>query len=338
MTACKTSMILFACFLTVAIMTTTSMMVRTSQAAVPAFINFQALLTDSNGTAVPDGNYDIAFSIWDGDDVDTDTKLWEETHANVSVQSGSYSVSLGSIVPFSDPDENGDLSDGLTFSIPYCLGIRVEGDTYMKEGGKLPAFTSVASAFRASTAGGRLICVKTVNYTLSENDDIVFASGNIQLTLPSAVNVRGRLYTVKKTDASGTTITIATIGGETIDGSATKELSEADDAITVASDGSNWQTVGSVVTTIGTTELADNAVTTVKILDAGVTEDKLEASLIFDDGDLLNLSNINGSGTGEGLVLPQASDVSAATAEGQISWDTDDNTLYVGDGLAVQAM
>jgi hypothetical protein len=347
---------------------TTFMMVGTGQAAIPTFINFQALLTDSNGTAVPDGNYEIAFSIWDGDDVDTDTKLWEETHMNVSVQSGNYCVSLGSIVPFSDPDENGDLSDGLTFSIPYYLGIRVESDTYMKEGGKLPAFTSVASAFRARTAGGRLICVKTVNYTLSENDDIVFASGNIQLTLPSAVNVRGRLYTVKKTDASGTTITIATIGGETIDGSATKQLSEADDALTVASDGSNWETVGSVVTTIGTAKLADDAVTsakisdgtvaeadlaanavttakianasvtTAKIADAGVTEDKLEASLIFDDGDLLNLSNINGSGTGEGLVLPQASDVSAATAEGQISWDTDNDILYVGDGLAARAM
>jgi hypothetical protein len=47
-----------------------------------------------------------------------------------------------------------------------------------------------------------------------------------------------------------------------------------------------------------------------------------------------------GSGTtvdasGEGIILPRGVDVSAATAEGQISWDSDDDILYVGDGAAV---
>lgn len=54
--------------------------------------------------------------------------------------------------------------------------------------------------------------------------------------------------------------------------------------------------------------------------------------------DLLNLSAVNASGTAEGLILPQANDVSAATAEGQITWDTDDDALYVGDGIGVVAV
>ncbi|MDM8562879.1 tail fiber domain-containing protein, partial [Candidatus Marithioploca araucensis] len=88
--------------------------------------------------------------------------------------------------------------------------------------------------------------------------------------------------------------------------------------------------------TIVAADIATDAVETAEIKDANVTEDKLAASLAFDDGDLLNLSAINASGTGEGLTLPQAADVSLATAEGQVSWDSDDNKLYVGNGTTAQ--
>lgn len=67
--------------------------------------------------------------------------------------------------------------------------------------------------------------------------------------------------------------------------------------------------------------LSVSSIGTVQITDANVTEDKLAPNLAFDDGDLLNLSAIDASATDEGLILPQAADVSAATAEGQISWD-----------------
>ncbi len=66
-----------------------------------------------------------------------------------------------------------------------------------------------------------------------------------------------------------------------------------------------------------------------------IVEDMLATTLSFDDGDLLDLSAINASGTGEGLVLPQSTDVSGGVGEGQISWDSDDDKLYVGDGSGV---
>jgi len=61
------------------------------------------------------------------------------------------------------------------------------------------------------------------------------------------------------------------------------------------------------------------------------------AAIAMADGDLLNGSAVNCSGTGEGIILPQAADCAAATAEGQICWDTDDR-LYVGTGAATVGM
>jgi hypothetical protein len=92
-------------------------------ASVSDSIYFQSMLMYSNGTVAPDGEYTVTFSIWDGNQ-ETDNKLWEEQHI-VLVEDSTYSVSLGSIVSFLDPDQNGDLSDALTFAVPYYLGVKM---------------------------------------------------------------------------------------------------------------------------------------------------------------------------------------------------------------------
>ncbi|GEM_PF-3186186 len=56
------------------------------------------------------------------------------------------------------------------------------------------------------------------------------------------------------------------------------------------------------------------------------------------DGELLDMSAIDMSGTGEGLKLPQATSCAAGTAEGQICWDTDNDALYVGNSAGVTAI
>ena len=46
---------------------------------------------------------------------------------------------------------------------------------------------------------------------------------------------------------------------------------------------------------------------------------------------MINLSGVDGSGSAEGLLLPQnAGDCSGATGEGQICWDSTGNTLSIG--------
>ena len=61
------------------------------------------------------------------------------------------------------------------------------------------------------------------------------------------------------------------------------------------------------------------------------------ASIATTDGDLLSFAGVSVSTTTEGLILPQhATDCSTAgTAEGQVCWEADANTLYVGNGATV---
>ena len=61
-------------------------------------------------------------------------------------------------------------------------------------------------------------------------------------------------------------------------------------------------------------------------------------AVVLSDGDLLNMSSVAISSTAEGLILPQhATDCSTAggTAEGQVCWEADNDTLWIGDGSSV---
>ena len=49
---------------------------------------------------------------------------------------------------------------------------------------------------------------------------------------------------------------------------------------------------------------------------------------------LIDLSGIDASTTTEGLILPQATSCTSATAEGQACWDSNNDFLSVGDGTA----
>lgn len=84
--------------------------------------------------------------------------------------------------------------------------------------------------------------------------------------------------------------------------------------------------------TIVSADIADGTIVAGDIANDTITTTQLTDTLTFADGNLLNLAAINASGTGEGLILPQAANVSVATAEGQISWDADDDKLYIGKG------
>jgi hypothetical protein len=83
---------------------------------------------------------------------------------------------------------------------------------------------------------------KNASYPLTSTDDtiIVAAVGAaIDITLPTAIGVTGKTYTVKRTDATIHIVRLITSGGQTIDGEATQTLQRWD-SITVISDGSNW--------------------------------------------------------------------------------------------------
>ena len=88
----------------------------------------------------------------------------------------------------------------------------------------------------------------TAARTLDVTDDVVLcdASGAaFTVTLPTAARIRGRTYTVKKTDSSGNAVTIDGAGTETIDGAATVALSTQNAFRTIVSNGTNWFVISS---------------------------------------------------------------------------------------------
>lgn len=60
------------------------------------------------------------------------------------------------------------------------------------------------------------------------------------ITLPTAVGIGGRQYTIRKLDASGNAVTIDGDGSETINGATTKALAAQYDVATIMSNGANW--------------------------------------------------------------------------------------------------
>ena len=86
--------------------------------------------------------------------------------------------------------------------------------------------------------------VKTANYTATATDHTILcsaASGGITITLPASSGIAGRIYVIKKTNASSgvNSVTVDGNGAETIDGSASINLA-CRSSVTLQCDGSNW--------------------------------------------------------------------------------------------------
>lgn len=86
--------------------------------------------------------------------------------------------------------------------------------------------------------------VKTSAYTVTSQDYIILVNTGsaVTITLPTAVGIRGKQYIIK--DYTGTAnsnnITIATTGGQTIDGAAGSTISTNYGKLYVVSNNVNW--------------------------------------------------------------------------------------------------
>lgn len=89
----------------------------------------------------------------------------------------------------------------------------------------------------------------TINVSSAETAfaDLVLADasgGGFTLTLPEAGFWNDRVLRIKKTDATGNTVTVAAAGSETIDGAASVAISTQYHCRQFMSDGQNWHIVG----------------------------------------------------------------------------------------------
>jgi hypothetical protein len=114
----------------------------------------------------------------------------------------------------------------------------------------LPTWSNVSGA-----AVSHNLVTKTANYTATAADEtiLVNAAGLVTITLPTAVGITGKIYTIKKVDATSYATTVATTSSQTIDGLSTFPLPNQWGGVNVQSDGANWVIVGTINGRNGTT-------------------------------------------------------------------------------------
>lgn len=179
-----------------------------------------------------------------------DTKIGSISGNTTIVVSTTGALTSGNCVkidPFGNFIDNGSTcgggggAPGTTNDVPFNNGTGFGADT--------GAFTYVSGTHILSTpllsANGyfEARAAKTANYTLTSSDSLVTgdsSGGTFTLTLPTAVGISGRQYTLKKIDSSTTVLTVGTTSSQTIDGAATQALVAQGCVLTVESNGSNW--------------------------------------------------------------------------------------------------
>jgi hypothetical protein len=113
------------------------------------------------------------------------------------------------------------------------------------------------SPLQVAGAIATAVVLKDANYTATANDSVIlgdtFATVGFTVTLPTAVGIAGRAYTIKDHggNAASESITIDGNGSETIDGSLTKVINNAYGEYTVVSNGTNWNVVSKITPALG---------------------------------------------------------------------------------------
>ena len=125
------------------------------------------------------------------------------------------------------------------------------------------------------------------NYSVTAQDYTIFANATTTGTsmyLPDATTVEGMHARFKKKDSTDNHITINAVGGQTIDGVATKVLEQTDNAIMVYSDGSNWEVLQATsVAHFGEMHVHDNSTDTV--IDTATTPHLMQGLFADEDSE-----------------------------------------------------
>lgn len=116
------------------------------------------------------------------------------------------------------------------------------------DGGNAVQYILFSDGTKQVTAAGAGTTVTTLTISggvnvSSSGNVLVLATGGaggITVTLPTAVGAAGQSACIKKTDSGVGAVTVATTGGQTIDGASTYLLVNQYQYVTVQSDGSNW--------------------------------------------------------------------------------------------------
>lgn len=104
-----------------------------------------------------------------------------------------------------------------------------------------------ASGTLSTGATPRACANKAATYNAAVTDEVLFVdatTGAATINLPAASTAKiGKVYAIKKTDASINAVTVDANGGEFIEGVLTKVLALQYDSVTIVCDGANWMVI-----------------------------------------------------------------------------------------------
>ena len=238
--------------------------------------------------------------------------------ASVAITDAQWSVTSPGVATFVNALVTAHADTGVDVAAAGALSLGNTTATSVSICNDSPNCDSVLIATEAD--GGTITIGNASNASVSITDDnwsvtvgglatfvneLVSASATLGLDVGAAGNLQ----------LGGVTATTVGIG------------SAAMTALTVTASTTGTAVVALPAGSIDGTEMLDNTI--------GVAD--LAASLAFADADLVSFASVSVTDATEGLILPQhATDCSASgTAEGQVCWEADANTLYIGDGATV---
>jgi hypothetical protein len=126
-------------------------------------------------------------------------------------------------------------------------GLTVSGNSLVAAGTTAPLIMAGTNATVYKNNGVLETTTKTTPYTLTATDSVILADATTAAfiaTLPSAVGIAGRQYTVKRVNGGSNSVSIGTTSSQLIEGVSTKTLGTAFSYVTVVSDGVGWVVVG----------------------------------------------------------------------------------------------
>jgi hypothetical protein len=165
--------------------------------------------------------------------------------SNVSGNISGNAANVTGVVALANGGTNANLTavaGGAVYSTGSALAITAagtSGQVLTSNGSSAPTWTTVSVTPNVTN--------KTTTYSIATTDGSIFCnatSAAFTVTLPTAVGVGGKTYSIKKTDNSTNAIIIATTSSQTIDGLTTQTLGIYNAWLTLQSDGSNWQIIG----------------------------------------------------------------------------------------------
>lgn len=109
------------------------------------------------------------------------------------------------------------------------------------------ATTTPLSTFEVNGSIGQTITTVSADLTLDASHSILVCNNGAvarTITLPSAIGIKGRVYTIKRSDTSTANIIVATSSSQKIDGELNVFLVQAKQFISLISDGADWKIIG----------------------------------------------------------------------------------------------